>query len=127
MLWLIAVIVGVAVAFIWLIIWAYVLRMIFRVSLLQRKPEDRESRRERMKELGKLRYILLFGLLGYGFGFALALTTADLLTNRSLGIEVQAGKLLFLTVVFGWFQGARSWSEAFRDPTPFPPRYTVTK
>jgi uncharacterized membrane protein len=57
------VVAGVAIAFAWLAIWAGFLH-IFGLSPFRRKIEDRASRQERLRRLGKLRYILTFGVLG---------------------------------------------------------------
>jgi 4-amino-4-deoxy-L-arabinose transferase-like glycosyltransferase len=122
----ISIIAGIAVGLSWLAIWAYVLHA-FGIALFQRKAEDRASRRERIKQMGKLRYILMFGVLGSGLAFGLALLTADFLSRDSFRWTFEVAKLLFLTVLFGGFQGARSWSETFRDPVAFPPNYPPAK
>jgi len=57
------VVAGIAIAFAWLTIWAGFLH-IFDLSPFRRKMTDRDVRRERLKALGKLRYILMFGVLG---------------------------------------------------------------
>ena len=70
--------------------------------------------------MGKLRYILIFGVLGFGLAFGLGIATAGLLEH---GLVFNIAKLVLSSVLFCWFQGARTWSEAFRDPVPFPPNY----
>lgn len=72
-----------------------------------------------MKQMGKLRYILIFGVLGSGIAFGLGLTTADFLDHLWHGWGFGIAKLVFVSVLFGWFNGARTWSEGF--PVPFPP------
>lgn len=126
MQWFISIAAGIAVAFAWLAIWALSLHA-FGISAFARQVEDRASRRERIKRMGKLRYILIFGVLGSGLGFGLALVTADFLRHDSFGWISEIVKLAFLTVFFGWFLGARTWSETFRDPVPFPPNYPPAK
>jgi hypothetical protein len=118
-------VVGIAVAFAWLAVWALVLRA-FGLAFFPRQAQDRAGRRERIKQMGKLRYVLIFGVLGSGLAFGLALTTADFLTNGSFRWTSGIVKLVFLAVLFGWFQGAWTWSE-FRDPVPFPPEYPPPK
>jgi hypothetical protein len=77
----VAVAVAVAVGLAWMAIWAYCLHLFgFAFSaVFTRSPEDRASRRERLKQMGKLRYILMFGVLGYGLALGLGITTGDLL------------------------------------------------
>jgi len=77
--------------------------------------------------MGKLRYILIFGVLGFGLAFGLGITAAGLLDHPSHGLVFNISKLVLSSVLFGWFQGARTWSEAFRDPVPFPPNYPPPK
>ena len=77
--------------------------------------------------MGKLRYILIFGVLGFGVALGLAITTGDLLAQESHGWVAAVGKLVLLSVLVGWFQGAWTWSENFRDPVPFPPNYPPPK
>jgi MFS family permease len=122
-------IVAIAVALAWMGIWAYCLHLFGFAffAVFSGKPEDRASRRERIKQMGKLRYILMFGVLGFGLALGLGITTADLLAHESHGWVAVVGKLVLLSVLGGWFQGARIWSEVFRDPVPFPPNYPPTK
>jgi len=77
--------------------------------------------------MGKLWYIMMFGVLGFGLALGLGITTADLLAGESHGWVALVGKLVLLSVLGGWFQGARTWSESFRDPVPFPPNYPPLK
>ena len=121
-----AILAGIAVAFAWLLLWGLVLRGL-GIPLLQRNTKDRATRRERIKQLGKLRYILLFAVLGYGLGLGLGITVADWRWRDSFSWPYELPKLAFLSIVFGLFHGVRSWSEAFRDPVPFPPDYPPPK
>jgi hypothetical protein len=124
---LISIIVGIAVGFAWLAIWHFVFLHAFGITVLRRKLEDHATRRERMKQLGKLRYILISGVLGVGLSFGLAITAADLVAHYSHGWVFAIVKLVLFSVFFGWFNGARTWSEVFRDPVPFPPNYPPLK
>ena len=124
--WLVSIVLGIAVGFTWLAIWAYSLH-IFGIATFWRQAQDQASRRRRIKRMGKPRYILIFGVLGSGLAFGLGITTAGLLDDRSRGVVFTIAKLVFSSVLFGWFQGARTWSEAFRDPVPFPPNYPPLK
>ncbi len=73
--------------------------------------------------MGKLRYILIFGVLGFGVAIGLAITTADLLAQESHGWIAVVEKFVVISVLVGFFQGAWTWSDNFRDPVPFPPNY----
>ena len=119
--WFVPIIAGIAVGLAWLAIWAYSLHA-FGIAVFPRKAEDRATRRERIRKMGKLRYILVFGMLGFGLAFGLGITTADFLQPDSFNWAYELPKLVFLSVVFGLFHGVRNWGE-FRDPVPFPPNY----
>ena len=117
---------GVAVALLCLAIWAFGLH-VFGIGVFRRtleKDASRQGRRERLKRMGKLRYVLIFGVFGPGLAFGLAITTADLLDHKSHGWVFAVAKLVLLSALFGWLHGARTWSEVFRDPVPFPPDFT---
>lgn len=120
------IVVGVAVAFAWLTVWVFTLRA-FGVRVFAAKLEDRASRRERLRQIGKLRYVVIFGLLGTGVAFGLAIITAELLAYDSHSWVSEGVLLLLVSVLLGWYNGARSWREAFRDPAPFPPSYPPPK
>jgi hypothetical protein len=113
-----------AVALAWIAIWTFSLH-VFGIAAFGRKAEDRVGRRERIKKMGKLAYILAFGMLGFGVAFGLGITVADFLDHSSHGWVEACGKFVFFSLFFGWFHGARTWSEAFRDP--FPPNYGPPK
>jgi hypothetical protein len=120
------VIAGVAFACAWLAIWAAFLHM-FGFSPFPRKIEDRATRRQRLKGLGKLRYVLAFGVLGPGFAFGLAMITMDFFGDRSRGWVYESIKFAFYAVFFGLFQGFGGWRNEVRDPVPFPPDYPPVK
>ena len=126
MQWLIDIVGGIAIGLAWMAIWAFSLHA-FGIAAFRRQAEDRASRRERIKRMGKLRYILIFGVLGSGLAVGLAITAADFLGHTSHGWVPAIGKLVLLSVLLGWLQGARTWSESFRDPVPFPPNYPPPK
>jgi hypothetical protein len=98
---------------------------LFGIAAFSRQAVDRASRRERIKQMGQWRYVLIFGVLGPGLAFGLALITADLLDQLSHGWVFAIAKLVFLSVFFGCCQGARTWREEF--PVPFPPNYPSLK
>jgi hypothetical protein len=124
--WFVSIILGIAVSLAWLAIWFYSLH-VFGIAAFSRQAEDRVRRRERIKQMGKLRYILVFGVLGSGLAFGLGITAADLLEQPSHGWVSAIAKLVLRSVLFGCFYGATTWSEAFRDPVPFPPNYPPPK
>jgi hypothetical protein len=118
---------GVAVTVIWLAIWAAALRA-FGILVLSRIPEERTHRRERLSRMGKLRYILIFGVFGNGLGLGLGITTASLMEHvghNSWGASV--AKVVLLSLLGGWFNGARTWNEAVRNPVRFPPDYAALR
>ena len=126
MQWFISIVAGIAVGLAWLSIWALSLRA-FGIAVLSRQTEDRVRRRERIKQMGKLWYILIFGVVGYGLAFGLAITAAGFLDHDSHRWGFAIGKLVFLSVLFGCFHGVRTWNDAFRGPVPFPPNYGPPK
>src|SRR4051812_18833522 len=105
--------VGIAVALAWLALWAFALH-VFGIAVYSRLPDDRANKRERIKKMGKLRYIVIFGVLGFGLAIGLAITTAELLSHDFHGWSITFVKLLCISVLGGWFQGAWTWSTAFR-------------
>jgi hypothetical protein len=124
--WLVSIILGIAVGLGWLGIWSYSL-CLFGIAAFSRQSVDRAGRRERIKELGKLRYVLIFGVLGPGIAFGLALVAVDLLDQLYRGWVSAMLKLVSLSVFFGSWQGVRTWSEEFRDPVQFPSDYSSLK
>ena len=81
MQWFVSIVAGTALGLAWLGIWALSLRL-FGVPVLSRQVEDRARRRERIKEMGKLWYILIFGVVGYGLAFGLGITAARMARSR---------------------------------------------
>ena len=120
------VMVGIAVGLVWMAIWAGLLH-VFGIAPFSRKVEDSASTRERLKRLGKVRYIATFGVLRVGLAFGLAMTTIDLVSQRSVGWSSESIKLVFFAVFYGLFMGFWNWRRAFRDPVPFPPEYPPPK
>jgi hypothetical protein len=104
----------------WLVLWSIALRA-FDVPL-PLTPEGRASRRERILRMGKVRYILVFGMLGPGLAMGLGMTVSGLL-GHSLDWVGAAIRILLWTVLFGWWQGARVWNLSFRGEIAFPPRF----
>jgi hypothetical protein len=120
------VIVGIAVALVWAAIWTGLLHVL-GVAPVSRKIEDPASTRERLKRLGKLKYIVIFGVLGPGFAFGLAMITIDFAGHRSTSWPSELIKLVLFAVFFGLIQGLWRWQRVLRDPVPFPPVYPPAK
>ena len=108
----------------WVVFWDYLLRA-HNIPFLHRKREDRDRRRERLKQLGKLKYFVLFGVLGYGFAFALAMTVANGI-RHAFSWTSELLELPFLAVLFGLIYFFQHWDE-IRGPVPFPPNYQPPK
>ena len=53
----ISIAIGVAVAAAWMAVWALMLRA-FAIPVLMRSPEERAARKQRIFQMGKVRYIL---------------------------------------------------------------------
>ncbi len=117
---------GVAVGLVWLAIWAITLRA-FGILVLSRIPEERSHRRERFLRTGKLRYILIFGVFGGGLALGLGITTAGFIGHSSGGWVGAIAKIVLMSLLGGWLNGARSWNDAVRYPVPFPPDYASLK
>src|ERR1022692_1872414 len=94
------VIFGIAVALVWATLWTGLLHAL-GVAPVSRKIEDPTSTRERLKRLGKLKYIVIFGILGLGVAFGLAMITIDLADHRSTGWLSELIKLVLFAVFVG--------------------------
>jgi hypothetical protein len=105
----------------WLAIWGAVLRA-FGIFVLQKSPEQRTAARERILRLGKLRYILIFGILGYGFAFALALDVAEMAREFTGWVSAIIMLIVFALPLGSWM-GVRMWNESYRGEVPFPPHF----
>ena len=74
--------VGIAVAIAWMATWTIIFRAL-GIPVFKRGPQERASRKERILQMGKLRYILVFGVLGYGFAFGLGVAIAGADISRA--------------------------------------------
>ena len=118
--------VGVAVAIAWIALWAVSLHA-FGLPVFNRSPEERAARKERILGLGKLRYVLIFGVLGKGVGFGLGIVVANMVGRQHFGGWIEAAVHLVLSmVVFGLWSGITTWNQ-FRGEVPFPPHYPPQK
>jgi hypothetical protein len=121
----ISVVVGVAVALGWLAIWTAVLRA-FGILVFSRSLEKRAGTRERFIRMGKLRYVIFFGVFGSGFAFGLGIAIAGLIAHAThdwIGAVIQ---FTLSAILFGCWQGFSTWNE-MRGPTPFPPSFLSQK
>ena len=117
--------VGVAVAFAWLALWAVSLHAFgIQAFTLKRRPRERAARKERILAMGKLRYVLIFGVLGNGLAFGLGIVVANMIGTLHFGRWIRAATELVLSMVlFGWWHGVSTWNQSFRGEVPFPPHY----
>lgn len=118
---LLPVIAGVAAALAWMAVWVLVLRA-FGIPVLKRSPEERALRKERILALGKLRYVLIFGVMGGGFGFGLGMFVAKVVEVHHFIGWFGAAVDFALSMI----QGLSTWSQ-FRGEVPFPPQYPPQK
>src|SRR2546430_8240552 len=102
----ISIAIGFAVGGAWFALWSLALRP-FGISYFVRTQEKRDTRRERIARMGKLRYTLIFGVLGHGITIGLVMATADLVAHGSRGWSGAVIKLVLWTVLFGWSHGVR--------------------
>jgi ABC-type Fe3+ transport system permease subunit len=124
----IAIAVGVAIAFAWLAIWVVVLRA-FGIPVLTRTPEEQAVKKQHILQMGKLRYILIFGVLGNGFalGLGIAIAIAVIMKHGSANWGEAATIFGVVSLVTGCINGMRTWSDLFRKEVPFPPLYSPPK
>lgn len=118
------VVLGIAVGLAWLALWAISLRA-FGIPALERSPEKRATRKERALAMGKLRYVLIFGMLGYGLSLGLSIVVASGTLHSSAWRATT--QLLIWTIGFGSMQGVATWNESFHGKVPFPPHYPPPK
>jgi len=115
-----SILVGVIVGFAWIAILSFAFSC-FGIRLWSRQFQS--ERRERLKRLGKLKYILVFGVCGYGISFGLMIGSARLIAGDVSDWRRQSAELIVTSLLVGFFQGYRNWNESIRDPVPFPPKY----
>jgi len=123
---LISIVIGVAVAFSWTAVWALVLRVL-GIPALGRTEEQRALRKHRICRMGKLRYIIVFGVFGSGFAFGLGFSVAGVAARVSSSWGQAAATFVSTSLVFGCLNGLRTWNENYRGPVPFPPHYPQLK
>lgn len=123
----ISVALGVAVAFGWSAIWVAVLR-VFAIPVLIRTPEEKAAQKQRIHQMGKLRYILIFGLLGNGLAMGLGIAAAIMMSRHLISphsVDWGEGAVIFAAIALlgGGLHGLRTWNQLFRVEVPFPPVY----
>jgi hypothetical protein len=82
--------------------------------------------------MGKLRYILIFGLLGNAFGMGLGIAASIMMSHHLMwphSVNWGEGAVIFgaAALVSGCLYGLRTWRELFRVAVPFPPVYPPPK
>jgi hypothetical protein len=105
--------------------WTIILRAL-GIPVFKRGPQARASRKERILQMGKLRYILVFGVLGYAFAFGLGVAIAGIIDNHSIRGRV-AVTIVLWSLLGGYFQGVKNWNQLFGKEVPFPPHYPPLK
>ena len=119
--------VGVAGAFAWMANWV-VVRRACGIPVLIRTQEERAAKKQRLLQMGKLRYILIVGVLGNGFVLALGIAIAfAFMTKYDSANWGEVATLLALYLVTGCIDGVRTWNALFRNEVPFPPFYPPPK
>jgi len=117
--------IGIGAGLAWLGLWILVLR-VFGLVTFTRTAEEKARVRERMLALGKRKYVLLFGVLGWGlpvwFGIEVSHVAAH--TYQGWG-GATLGIGIFLLA--GWWWGVRMWNESYRGEVPFPPPWLSQK
>jgi len=114
--YLLTLIAGIAVAIAWSTMWDLLLDL--PMTFFRQKEKDRIRTRERQMGMGQLRWILTVGVLRSGLAFGLALVTFDLLDRSLHDWHLEAVKLAFLSLSFGFFSGGMSWGAGFRETRP---------
>lgn len=122
----ISIAIGIAVVGAWMAAWALVLRA-FGIPALMRSPEERAARKQRILQMGKVRYVLIFGVLGSGFGFGLGIAAATMMTHDSANWSRAAAIFGGVALLGGCFNGVRGWNQLFHVEAPFPPAYPPLK
>lgn len=97
-----------AAALVWMVLWRVALGA-FGFPIIARTPEARATYRRRQLDIGKARYMVLFGILGYGFAFGLALSVPDMSLHGARWLT--AIRFLFGVLFFGLWMGLRNWKE----------------
>ena len=97
-----------AAAFVWIALWRVALGA-FGFPIMARTPEARASYRRRQLDMGKARYMVVFGILGYGFAFGLSLSVPDMTVHGARWLT--AIRFLFGVLFFGIWMGLRNWNE----------------
>lgn len=111
---------GVFAGYLWLLVWGAVLRTPL-IIWFKRTPEKRALRQQRFIRMGRLRDVLLVGVLGSGFAFALGMTIAGIVDDGAASWGRTIEKFIFLALAFGCFQGSINWDTHFRNEVSFPP------
>jgi len=112
--------VGVAVYIAWIALWVLA-RRAFGIPVLERTSEEPGARRRRILQMGKLRYILIFGVLGNGFAFGLGIAVATMTAHRSANWGRAAAIFGAVSLLGGCFHGVRTWNHLFHTEVSFPP------
>jgi hypothetical protein len=111
---------GIAVYIAWIALWVLALRA-FGIPVFKRTPEETGTRTRRILQMGKLRYILIFGVLGNGFAFGLGIGVATMTAHHSANWGRAAAIFGAVSLLGGCFHGVRTWNHLFHTEVSFPP------
>ena len=117
--------VGIGAALAWFGSWIVALHSCGIAFFFTGTPEERTRKRERILKMGKWRYVLLFGVLGWGIALGLGSSIAYVAAHGFNGGEVAIRAVIW--AVFGLLYSVRMWNDSFRGEVPFPPPFLSQK
>lgn len=112
--------IGLAAGCLWLLLWGLVLRAA-GIPVYGKSPEQREMRRQRLLRMGRVRYVVVEGILGFGVAFGLAMTVSEFIRHPAEGWIYAVGNFVVFAVVFGLVHSIDGWAKV-RGAVPFPPK-----
>lgn len=98
----------------------------FGISSWTLTPAQQATRKQSFLQLGRWRYVLIFGILCHGFAMGFGIATAIAImsgTHRSTAVVIFGTIAVFTSCM----SGIRTWNELFRTEVPFPPLYPPFK
>jgi len=77
--------------------------------MVMRTPEERAAGAQRILQMGRLRYTLIFGILGNGLGYALVLMIAIFPRHAPFHWGLRVFLTAVAAILFGSLHGLRTW------------------
>jgi len=113
---------GVAVSLAWSALCLIAIRAC-GIPVLIRTSEQRAPKKQHMIQMGRLRYVLIFGVIGNGIPYGLGIATAIMMDRYFANCG--EGAIIFgvVSLLYGIFNGVKGWNAVFRTEVPFPPAY----